>query len=253
VRERYLEHNAGCGRAVSGAVDWFFSSVGSGVVLEDDCHPDPTFFPYCAELLDRYRGNDRVMSISGTSFDHPLRRGRAQWSYSFVKQPAVWGWASWRRAWARYRFELEVESIRDLPDRAFPRQSAASIARWRRTFSRVARGRIDTWDFQWTFAHFRYGGLAIAPSRSLVSNVASESGTHGGGAAGPWQELPTSAADDPIRHPTAVEVDAPLDGFIDRVHCNHRPLVARKLWKYAQRAGIISTAQIRAGRFWGRP
>jgi hypothetical protein len=252
VCERFMGHNLGCGLAVSSAVSWFFEHEDRGMILEDDCHPHPSFFPFCRELLERYRDDDRVMSISGTSFDHPDRRTRRKWSYSFIRQPAVWGWASWRRAWHRYSFDLDPSSIRTLPAGAFPRQFGPSVRRWRRTYQRVARHRINTWDFQWAFSHLLHHGFAIAPSRCLVSNVVSESGTHGSGGAGPWQQLPTESMPFPLVHPPKVEWDEELDAFVDRVHCNHRGRFARAIWKHGQRLGLISTDQVRRGSLWGR-
>lgn len=253
VRERFMERNLGCGRAVSSAVSWFFEHEDRGVILEDDCHPHPSFFPFCSELLEQYRGDDRVMSISGTTFDHPARRVHRDCSYSFIRQPAVWGWASWRRAWHRYSYDLDRSLIRNLPAKAFPRCFGPSVDRWRRTYQRVARHRINTWDYQWAFAHLLHGGFAIAPSRCLVSNVVSESGTHGSGEAGPWQQLHAEPMSFPLIHPPQVEWDEVLDAFVDRVHCNHRGRLARTIWKYGQRLGLISTEQIRRGTLWGEP
>lgn len=52
--------NLGCRRGVVAALDWFFEQVSEGIVLEDDILPDPSFFPYCAQLLQRYRQDPRV-------------------------------------------------------------------------------------------------------------------------------------------------------------------------------------------------
>src|SRR5437763_494946 len=52
VERLFHDTNRGCLLAVSGAIDWFFEHVDAGIILEDDCLPDPTFFPYCAALLE---------------------------------------------------------------------------------------------------------------------------------------------------------------------------------------------------------
>ena len=68
VHTLFRDHNRGCGKAVSEAVTWFFTHVERGIILEDDCVPDQTFFDFCGFMLDRYRDNDQVMMIAGTSY-----------------------------------------------------------------------------------------------------------------------------------------------------------------------------------------
>jgi hypothetical protein len=68
VHTLFREQNLGCGIAVKSAIDWFFENEEAGIILEDDCLPDQSFFPYCAELLERYKYNDKVGFISGDQF-----------------------------------------------------------------------------------------------------------------------------------------------------------------------------------------
>ena len=42
----FREENLGCKLAVSSAITWFFEHVEQGIILEDDCLPDLSFFPY---------------------------------------------------------------------------------------------------------------------------------------------------------------------------------------------------------------
>src|SRR5690606_34245197 len=66
VHTLFREENLGCGRAVSGAITWFFEHVEEGIILEDDTLPGPGFFRFCSELLERYRHDTRVMAVSGS-------------------------------------------------------------------------------------------------------------------------------------------------------------------------------------------
>ena len=96
VHTRCLDANAGCRDAVSGGVGWFFEQVDEGIVLEDDCLPCPDFFRFAEAALERYRGDERVMHISGVNF-----QVRPAGAY-FSTIPHIWGWASWRSAWRHY-------------------------------------------------------------------------------------------------------------------------------------------------------
>ncbi|RZV99067.1 MAG: nucleotide-diphospho-sugar transferase, partial [Rhodobacteraceae bacterium] len=64
VKTLFRSDNLGCQKAVSGAVTWFFQHEAEGVILEDDIVVDPTFFPFAAQMLDRYRDTPDVMSIT---------------------------------------------------------------------------------------------------------------------------------------------------------------------------------------------
>jgi hypothetical protein len=54
VLRNFSGANMGCGRRVASGFDWAFAQVEEAIILEDDCLPDPSFFPYCAELLERW-------------------------------------------------------------------------------------------------------------------------------------------------------------------------------------------------------
>src|SRR3954454_12706700 len=54
VHERFSEVNLGCEANVELGLDWVFAQATEAIILEDDCIPDPTFFPFAQELLDRY-------------------------------------------------------------------------------------------------------------------------------------------------------------------------------------------------------
>ena len=55
VKTLFQEHNLGCGQGPAQAYEWFFTQEEEGIVLEDDCVPDPSFFLFCQELLEKYR------------------------------------------------------------------------------------------------------------------------------------------------------------------------------------------------------
>jgi hypothetical protein len=64
----YASDNLGIKARVDSGLNWLFAQVDEAIVLEDDCLPHPTFFRFCEELLERYRDQPRVMTISGSDF-----------------------------------------------------------------------------------------------------------------------------------------------------------------------------------------
>jgi len=99
VKTRFLETNSGgCKYGVSGAVSWLFANEPEGIILEDDCVPDETFFSYCEELLEKYRDDKRIWHIAG---DAPIEVDIPE-SYYFAKIQHCWGWASWADRWKHF-------------------------------------------------------------------------------------------------------------------------------------------------------
>lgn len=168
VRTNYADINLGCRRRVATGLDWVFDQVNESIIVEDDCLPDPTFFPFCDELLERYREDTRIMMISGDAF----RSKPISSSYYFTRYPHVWGWATWRRTWNLYD-----QSIADWPrfredGRLLDIFSDLEVGEfWTTVFDAVYAGEIDTWDYQLVFAVLKESGLCIMPAVNLVSNI----------------------------------------------------------------------------------
>jgi hypothetical protein len=112
VATTYAEANLGCGKRPATGLAWLFQHVDRAIILEDDCVPDPSFFRFCDELLEKYRDDPRVMMVAGTS----LCPVPTAYSYSFCYHHSNCGWATWRRAW-RY-FDARIPrwpTLRDTP------------------------------------------------------------------------------------------------------------------------------------------
>ena len=71
LKTLFREKNLGCCDGVAGAIQWFFENVEQGIILEDDCLAEISFFDYCEKLLNYYKDNERIMHIAG---DSPLDR-----------------------------------------------------------------------------------------------------------------------------------------------------------------------------------
>ncbi|KAA9353208.1 hypothetical protein [Larkinella humicola] len=170
VHRLVRNQNLGCKRAVSTAINWFFNQVEMGIILEDDCLPDVTFFSFCRENLLHHQHNPGVMHITGVNFQHGQWHGDGSYFYSKICH--VWGWASWRRAWQHYDVEITT-----YPE--FRRQKLVSTLfsdpkvqqYWTEAFDGVFNGQIDTWDYQWCYAIWIHYGLCICPNQNLISNI----------------------------------------------------------------------------------
>jgi hypothetical protein len=178
VLRKYSDKNLGCKVGVSSSITWFFEHEEEGIILEDDCLPDPSFFTYCQELLEKYRNIPQVKMISGDNFQFGKTYGEASYYFSYF--PHIWGWATWRRSWKEY--DLEMKSYPIFKEN----NSIAKIFKdkklqqyWTSYFDKLYEGKIDTWDGQVAYSMYDHGGVAIIPNVNLVSNIGfSENATH---------------------------------------------------------------------------
>jgi len=216
VKTLFQEKNLGCKKAVSTAITWFFEQEEKGIILEDDVLPDPSFFKYCDELLERFRSEDRIMMISGDCF--PGNNIKVEESYFFSRYAHIWGWATWRRAWKKYDLNLSQwpklkgeNWLYKLGDQHKDFQEY-----WTHIFDQVYAGKINTWDYQWLYSCWVAGGLAILPSKHLVKNIGfGEDGTHTIQDGGWVERLSSEQMEFPLKHPLKIERNVKADRWED--------------------------------------
>lgn len=190
VKTLFRDTNLGCGLAVSGAISWFFEQVEEGIILEDDCLPHSDFFPYCEKLLARYRDEPRIATIAGTYFLPETLT--YQHSHFVSKYFQMWGWATWRRTWQHYDYDLSKLSLAAcsaLLQETHP--IAVERGYWTEIYKALKAGAIDTWDFQVFFSAWRIGANHVMPGRNLVSNIGFGSTATHTNFASPMAEIPT--------------------------------------------------------------
>ena len=175
VYKKFEDTNLGCGLGVSSAITWFFDHVEAGIILEDDCMVSNCFFDLCANLLDRHKYDLNIAGI-GADFKF-LKNNLPENNYGFISFPQIWGWATWRRVWQEYRFNLNEANLSNtswLDD--FPQ---ASKDYWKENFNKIINNKIDTWDYQFAYLVLSNKMKFIHPMRNMVSNLGfGESATH---------------------------------------------------------------------------
>ncbi len=216
----YRDKNLGCGKAVSQAITWFFKQVEQGIILEDDCAPNNSFFVYCEELLSKYQNDENVYHIGGCNFQEGIKRGEA--SYYFSSVAHVWGWATWRRAWEKYDLDIS-----DYPkfvsekkiNHYFEKETVKKY--WLSKFESVYKKEVDTWDYQWTYTIYKNKGLAIIPNENLVNNIGfGENATHTYHV-GKYDMMLTKEIDLPLIHTKTKSIFKEADNYFLFVFDNH--------------------------------
>lgn len=203
VQKNFSEINLGCRLRISSGITWAFERVEKAIILEDDCLPSDSFFPYCADLLDRYESDERVMMVSGNN--RLFGQADTSDSYYFSRYPHYWGWATWRRAWAKYDVQMtHWPEIRDR--RLFDQYLPNAVARyyWESTFQHVYHGDINTWAYQWVYSIWANSGFCAVPARNLVRNIGFHSEATNTTRHSVYSSLASLGAEDldlPLTHP----------------------------------------------------
>lgn len=215
----FSEKNLGCRDRVISALNWIFSQEERAIILEDDCVPHPSFFRFCEELLERYRDDRRVMSITGSNPQGDRKR-RNQDSYFFSYFPYIWGWATWRRAWHLFDSELkdwpEVKKDKWLVD-LFGQRSTAKI--WENILNaRIERsGKASAWDPHWKYSCFVQSAFCIIPSVNLITNIGfGETATHTKQSIVYNANMPTEEMRFPLVEPRCMIRDRDVERFIQK-------------------------------------
>jgi hypothetical protein len=165
--------NLGLARRVQTGLDEVFSMEKHAIILEDDTLPDPSFFKFCEELLNKYKNNERVAHISGCNLYPEVFKGNS--SYCFSSIINIWGWATWARAWKH--FDLQMPSWEKEHKNQFLQNWCKS--RYRET-QKQTRKMFDlhcknddpwAWSYQWIYNCWHLNGLSVIPSKNLVANI----------------------------------------------------------------------------------
>lgn len=210
----FSETNLGCGKRVSSGITAAFETVEKAIVLEDDCLPDPTFFRFCEEMLERYEPHTNIGHVGGCNF---LKKHNPH-RYYFSRYGHVWGWATWKRAWSLYDFSMSDWPLyRDsrLLENGF--QNSGASRYWSDLFDKTTAGEVDTWDYQWIFSLWKNNLSCIVPGTNLVQNIGfDETGAHSV-AADSHLSMASSPSQFPLVHPHRIEKNEENDREVERL------------------------------------
>ena len=175
LKVNFPKKNMGCKYGIASAIAWAFEHTDELIILEEDCVPDVSFFRFCRELLDKYRDDNRVFSISGSNHNwtEPFDE-----SYGFTRKFPGWGWATWKRAWKHYDITMKLwpklkqdkyfKNIFRKHDRLYLENE----------FQMTYAEKIITWDYEWWISCLENHALHIVPRVNLVRNIGFVNGTY---------------------------------------------------------------------------
>jgi hypothetical protein len=232
VKRLYHRQNLGCSFGPRAAFDWFFSHETEGVILEDDCVPHQDFFVFASTMLNRYRNNQRIISINGSNLGYQLNNGE---SYTYSRFMNMWGWATWADRAKSIEYELKEWRIVKRPFWFLyikMRQQLFDLdinwyKYWKHKFDlTVSEDLISWWDWQWIFYQLKNRQLSVVPSVNLVTNIGfNKDATHTHQTKNPAANIPAQQMPFPLKHPLKIKPDYEYEeNYVKWVWCYHKRL-----------------------------
>lgn len=228
IYTRFSPTNQGPMHAQIAALDWFFQHEEEGIILEDDCLPSSSFFRYCEELLNKYRNDNRIFMISGNNFQAGKKRGDGDYYFSIYTH--IWGWATWRRAWARLDKSLSTwpefkksGSIRSL------HLARETRNYWSSLFESIHCGQYQRgWDYRFLYSCWKENGLVVIPNLNLVTNIGfGKLATNCLDAESEWANMDRGDLSFPLVHPSIVQRNVEADELTSRLMFRKPSLLSR--------------------------
>lgn len=200
VKTRFSEENQGCCNGVYNAINWLFDNEDRGIIIEDDCIMQQSFFRYVDELLERYKDDKRIGMICGANYAKGVEIPD---SYVFSRYKSCHGWATWRRAWKLMDLDMKW---RDSPyfNSIISNMGykAKDLNYWKYRLKAIDLKDVSAWDWQWYFTLAANNMLAINPKYSLTTNIGfGKEATHTSRAINPKEYIAQKDLTFPLVHP----------------------------------------------------
>lgn len=219
VVKRYAPENIGVYENIAGGAKWVFKYEETAIFLEDDNLPELSFFPFCEEILERYKNDSRVLWICGTNYlkEYEPKDGS---SYVVTKNMMPCGWASWSYKFNKY-YDGELLLWKDsyIQERIKKEYSYKpllyqDIDNWNdELWHKNEFGKFISWDYQMSFTQRVHGLYAIAPKYNQITNIGVDMDSihHGNSFENEMTRrfcgLPTKSIEFPLKHPKALLID----------------------------------------------
>lgn len=242
-----------CREAVENAINWeceiikdyasenrgVFGNIGMGamrvfqreetaIFLEDDNLPEVTFFPYCKEMLERYKENDRIVWVCGTNYLADYSNDTND-SYMFTQHLLPCGWASWKKKFEKYydayfsNFNNSVIARMKPGYRNNPlyKQQIEVIQRER---DRMKNGKpFRSWDYQMCFSIRANDLLGISPAKNQIKNIGVDAFSEHGGVTFAdkmtkrFCGMDSHPLEFPLKHPSTILIDPVYEAKIGNI------------------------------------
>lgn len=177
VTKIYSDTNLGCGERVYSGLNKVFEKEEFTVIIEDDIVISKDFLPFCKELSERYKNDERIGIICG--MNHLGIYQSVPYSYFYSRNGgAIWGWGTWRRVWKNIDWKLECQTntyigetfAHSIVPYRFGKKLLALLNEKHESIKKNEKQ--TSWSFQFGFStcYLQYR-LNIVPKVNLIQNI----------------------------------------------------------------------------------
>lgn len=168
VHTLFRETNLGCSLGVKTAIDWLMENEEYGIILEDDCICNASFFKYEEEMLAKYKDDQRIGMVAGSNL---VKGFHPRFSYHFSRFKSCWGWGTWRRAWKNMDMNMSWRKnhLKDVINNSG--FNGQYNSKWYFQLKCIDNDYVSAWDWQWYFTLAAQNQLCVYPAVNLVTNI----------------------------------------------------------------------------------
>ena len=172
----YSDINLGCGKRIFTGLSNVFMHEEYAAIVEDDIVIGESFLPFCKEMCERYKDDQRIHMISG--MNHLGVYEECPYDYFFSQGGgAIWGWATWARCWNELDWNMEAVSnnyiVNCLKNGNTPNNVSKVIAERALVIRQgILKGVSPTfWSLHFGLYGYLGSRLNIVPKYNLISNI----------------------------------------------------------------------------------
>jgi hypothetical protein len=231
VYKNYSDENLGCGMRIFSGLNWAFQYVDRLLIIEDDCVPAMSLFPFAADLLEKYKDDGRIGMISG--MNNLGLYEDTQNDYFFTTSGSIWGWATWKRVWDKVEYDLDFLNDKYASNIIF--NTDVKLEPMGKILSNTLNEgkKLSSWSYQLGMNILLQNQLNIVPKYNMINNIGmSENGAN---SVSSLRFMPkglrrlyymkTYDYKFPLKHPKYVVNDLEFKKKLDRVMGDGHPFV----------------------------
>lgn len=232
VYKIFEEKNNGLYTMSRKGAELIWSKVDRCIFLEDDSIPSVCYFKYAAELLEKYKDDERILCIC--SMNQAGVWDKTDCDYFFSKRGPICGQALWKRSYEQR--DIELNYAKDPYVMSLLRKQLKNNANFLKSVEGYAQnstfgGHVPGGEFLTRLNVYTQNGLYIIPKYNMMCNVGcTENSEH----ASEYKLLPRGIRkmfhmeaheyEFPLKHPKYVIADDDYMEFEERLHCHNRPV-----------------------------
>lgn len=170
----YENSNLGLKKKVNKSLNFFFQKESMGIILEDDCIPNKSFFKFCEIILNKYKNEKKISMLTGTNL-HKQNFIPKKITYYFSQYYNIWGWATWADRWNETKFQLK--HFKTSSTKVSKIKKLKNYNRWLYRTFKNHQNKNTSWAIEWFYNCLQKETYVIVPEVNLITNIG-ESGTH---------------------------------------------------------------------------